>query len=39
MEHLTRTVLKDANVSVEDYIDSMSTPGIPLDFCALVVLC
>ena len=39
VERLTRIVLKDANVSVEDYIDSMSTPGISLDFCALVVLC
>ena len=39
VEHLTRVVLKDANISVEDYIDSMWTPGIPLDFCALVILC
>ena len=39
VERLTRVILKDANGSVEDYIDSMQTPGIPLDFCALVILC
>ena len=39
VERLTRVVLKDANVSVEDYIDSMRMPSIPLDFCTLVILC
>ena len=38
VERLTRVVLKDANVSVEDYIDSMQTPGTLLNFCALMIL-
>ena len=38
VEKLCRVVLSEVNVSIEDYIDTMSTPGVPLDFTAIVVL-
>ena len=36
---LTSTVCKYTQVPVEDYIDSITTPGVPLDFVGLTVLC
>ena len=36
---LTSTVHKYTEVPVEDYIDSITTPGVPLDFVGLTVLC
>ena len=36
---LTSTVRKYTQVPVEDYIDSITTPGVPLDFVGLTVLC
>ena len=39
ISRLGRVVLADANVSVEDYIDTMTTAGTPLDFIGLTVLC
>ena len=39
LQKVSKIVLKDVNVSVEDYIDSMSTPGVPMDFVALLALC
>ena len=36
---LTSTVRKYTQVPVEDYIDSITTPGVPLDFVRLTVLC
>ena len=38
LEEITKVILVDVNVSLEDYIDSMSTPGVPLDFIAIVVI-
>ena len=38
VEKLGRVVLSEVNVSIEDYIDTMSTPGVPLDFTAIVIL-
>ena len=39
VEQISAVVLKEVNVSLEDYIDTMSTPGVPLDFVALIFLC
>ena len=36
---LTSTVHKYTQVPVEDYIDLITTPGVPLDFVGLTVLC
>ena len=36
---LTSTVRKYTQVPVEDYIDSITTPGVPLNFVGLTVLC
>ena len=36
---LTSTVRKYTQVPVEDYIDSITTPGVPLDLVGLTVLC
>ena len=36
---LTSTVHKYTEVPVEDYIDLITTPGVPLDFVGLTVLC
>ena len=38
VEKLCRVVLSEVNISIEDYIDTMSTPGVPLDFTTIVVL-
>ena len=38
VEKQCRVVLSEVNLSIEDYIDTMSTPGVPLDFTAIVVL-
>ena len=39
VQRLSSIVLHDVNVSLEDYIDTITTPGVPFDFVALVVLC
>ena len=39
VERLSSVILHDVNVSLEDYVDTITTPGVPLDFVALVVLC
>ena len=39
LEQISAVVLKEVNVSLEDYIDTMSTPGVLLDFVALMFLC
>ena len=36
---LTSTVQKYSKVNVEDYIDRITTPGVPMDFVAITVLC
>ena len=36
---LMSTVCKYTQVPVEDYIDSITTPGVPLDLVGLTVLC
>ena len=36
---LTSTVCKYTQVPIEDYIDSITTLGVPLDFVGLTVLC
>ena len=36
---LMSTVWKYSQVTVEDYIDWMTTPGVPMDFVAITVLC
>ena len=33
------TVRKYSQVTVEDYIDQITTPGVPMDFVAITVLC
>ena len=38
VEKLCRVVLSEVNISIEDYIDTMSTLGVPLNFTAIVVL-
>ena len=39
LEVVSKTVLQDVSVSMEDYIDTITTPGVPLDFIAITVLC
>ena len=39
VEKISEVLLRDVNVSVEDYIDSVTTPGVPVDFVSLMVLC
>ena len=39
LHKISKIVLKDVNVSLEDYIDTITTPGVPLDFVALMALC
>ena len=39
VERLSSVIVRDVNVSLEDYVDTITTPGVPLDFVALVVLC
>ena len=36
---LMSTVRKYSKVTVEDYIDWITTPGVPMDFVAITVLC
>ena len=36
---LMSTVRKYSKVTVEDYIDRITTPGVPMDFVAITVLC
>ena len=36
---LTSTVRKYSKVTVEDYIDRITIPGVPMDFVAITVLC
>ena len=38
-EKLGKVVLCKVNVSVEDYVDTITSLGVPLDFIAIVVLC
>ena len=33
------TVWKYSKLTVEDYIDRITTPGVPMDFVAITVLC
>ena len=39
VQKISEVLLRDVNVSVEDYIDSVTTPGVPVDFVGLMVLC
>ena len=39
LTELTSTVWKYSKVTVEDYIDWITTPGVPMDFVAITVLC
>ena len=39
LEQISEVVLREVNVSLEDYIDTITTPGVPLDFVALLFLC
>ena len=39
IEKLGKVILREVNVAVEDYIDTITSPGVPLDFIAIVVLC
>ena len=39
VQHISCIMLKDVKVSLEDYIDTITTPGVPIDFLAIVVLC
>ena len=39
LEVVNKTVLQDVSVSMEDYIDTITTPGVLLDFIAITVLC
>ena len=39
IDHISRIVLKEVNISVEDYINTITTPGFPLDFIGIIVLC
>ena len=39
LEVVSKTVLQDVSVSMEDYIDTITTPGVPLDFITITVLC
>ena len=38
LEKLPKVVLAEVNMSIEDYINTMSTLGVPLDFIGIVVL-
>ena len=38
LQQVSKVVLKDVNVSIEDYIDTVTMPGVPLDFVALLAL-
>ena len=38
LEQISSVILREVNVSLEDYIDTMSTPGVPLDFVGLLFL-
>ena len=39
INQISEIVLTEVNVSVEDYIDSITSPGVPIDFVAIVALC
>ena len=39
LQHISHVVLQEVGVSVEDYIDMITTSGVPLDFISMVVLC
>ena len=39
LTELTSTVWKYSKVTVEDYIDRITTPGVPMDFVVITVLC
>ena len=39
VEKLGKVVLREVNISVKDYVDTITSPGVPLDFIAIVVLC
>ena len=39
LESISKTVLAEVAVSLEDYIDTITSPGVPLDFIAVTVLC
>ena len=38
LEQISEVVLREVNVSLEDYIDTITMPGVPLDFVALLFL-
>ena len=38
LQQISAVVLKEVNVSIEDYIDTITTPGVPIDFVALMFL-
>ena len=38
LQQISEVLLREVNVSLEDYIDTMSTPGVPLDFVGLLFL-
>ena len=39
LEQISDVVLREVNVSLEDYIDTITMPGVLLDFVALLFLC
>ena len=39
IQRISRVVLHDVNVTVEDYIDTITTAGVHLDFVAVLVFC
>ena len=39
INQISEILLTEVNVSVEDYIDSITSLGVPLDFVAIVALC
>ena len=38
LQQVSKVVLKDVNVLIEDYIDTVTMPRVPLDFMALLAL-
>ena len=39
LHQISEIILTEVNMSIEDYIDTITMPGVPLDFVAIVALC
>ena len=39
IHQISEIILTEVNMSIKDYIDTITTPGVPLDFVAIVALC